>query len=189
MYNSVTHFINIVVPPWTFPPPPFFFSSAAFLVQASEVSEICGVVFGGSVFGKAWCWAGGGEENPGAAGGPGVQLRRGSRGDTPAGRTPALGAPGKGRDSVDCSCRAWQAPRNCFRARVFLSSLANQLYEKMSHLQPGWHCAGHGAAEPGGSALWDGRLRGTPAVVPPRGVGNLCQVAAGFTPCRVFQLA
>lgn len=45
------------------------------------------------------------------------------------------------RDSVDCSCRAWQAQRNCFGAKAFLSSLANQLYEKMSHFQPGWHSA------------------------------------------------
>lgn len=67
MYNSVTHFINIAVPPWTFffffSPffSFFFFSSTAFPIQVSEVCEICGAVLGGSVFGKTRCW----EESPG----------------------------------------------------------------------------------------------------------------------------
>lgn len=77
---------------------------------------------------------------------PGVRLRWWHHG----GGTPTLGSPEKQRDSVDCSRRAWQAQRNCFGARAFLSSLANQLYEKMSHLQPGWHGARCRAVEPGG---------------------------------------
>lgn len=103
MYNSVTHFINIAVPPWTlffffFPTFfPFFFFSPPFHsqpspIQAPEVGQVCEVGFGGFCL-----WAGAGAE---AGGTPWGAQRWSCSGST---SVPTQ------RDGADGSCRAWQA--------------------------------------------------------------------------------
>lgn len=139
MYNSVTHFINIAVPPWIF----FFFYPQPSLSKRLRLVKYAG----GSVFGKARLgrsWRGKPQLHGVGAEGPALTgLWRWHRGRGML----VLGEAERQRGLLPTSLAS---ARNCFGARAFLSPLAKQLYEKMSRLQPGWHRAQRGAVEPEG---------------------------------------